>query len=219
MIAKEHEKQRALALREKGLSYSQIKAIISVSKSTLSLWLKDMPLSQSEINVLRAKSPQRIERFRNTMKAKRDVEEKVSFSQVSKEIGVLSKREILIAGLFLYWGEGTKAAPYTVAVTNTDPDVLRFFVHWLELLGVKKGNMRVVLHLYMDMDVKKEMRFWSTYLNIPKTQFRKPYIKKTRFCDITYKSGFGHGTCSVLYLDKKMYQYVRSGLKYIRMRA
>jgi hypothetical protein len=219
MISKEEERQKAIALRKKGFSYTQIREQLTVSKSTLSLWLKDFPLSKSRIDSLRGKNPQRIERFRNTMRMKRESEESEVFSKIKKEIGRLSERERLIAGLFLYWGEGTKAAPCTTAVTNTDPDALKFFVHWLGLFDIKVDQLKVVLHLYKDMDAKKETEFWSTYLDIPLSRFRKPYIKNTRLCDITYKSGFGHGTCSVLYLGKDLYLYVKSSLKYIRMRA
>ena len=219
MISKEIEKQKALKLRKLGHSYSQIKNSVSVSKSTLSLWLKEFPLSKSQIDLLRGKNPQRIERFRNTMKLKRDNEEQTVFLDVQEKLGLFSNRELLIAGLYLYWGEGTKTAPCTVAVTNTDPDVLKFFIRWLNLFNVDPSKLRAILHLYKDMDIQKETKFWSLYLKIPLSQFRKPYIKNTRFCDITYRSGFGHGTCSVLYLDKELYLFVKSGLKYIRMRA
>lgn len=219
MISKENDKKLALELRKKGYSYSAIKSKIKVSKSTLSLWLREFPLSKKEIDLLRGKNPKRIELFRNTMRLKREREEDEVFEKVKLEIGDFSERETLIAGLFLYWGEGTKAAPCTVAVTNTDPDVLRFFVRWLKLLGVSVSSLKVVLHLYRDMNVINEIHFWSDYLKIPIPQFRKPYIKKTRLYDINYRSGFKHGTCSVLYLKKDLYLYVRSCLKFIRMRA
>jgi hypothetical protein len=219
MISKEKDKQLVLSLRNKGLSYSQIKQKVKVSKSTLSLWLKDFPLSKKQIEILRDKNPVRIERFRNTMRMKKEKEEAAAFLKVKKEMKPFSNREKLIAGLFLYWGEGTKAAPCTVAMTNTDPDILKFFVSWLQMIGIKKEKMKVVLHLYSDMDVGKEVQFWSTYLKLPLSQFRKPYIKKTRLSNITYKSGFGHGTCSVLYLNKDLYLYVMSALKLLRMRA
>ena len=216
MISKEKEKQLALALRKKAYSYSQIRNKVTVSKSTLSLWLRDFPLSKAEIDSKRGKNPRRIERFRNTMSMKRDQEEELIFSKFQNDFGSFSEREKFIAGLFLYWGEGTKAAPYTVAMSNSDPDVLRFFIDWLLLLKVKKDKLRVVLHLYKDMDLKVETRFWSTYLKVPKFQFRKPYIKKSRLCDITYRSGFQHGTCNVLYLKKDLHLYVKAGLKFIR---
>ena len=219
MISKEKDKQLVLSLRKRGFSYSQIKKEVKVSKSTLSLWLKDLPLSRDRIQELRDRNPIRIERYRNTMKLKREIKEKESFNIVRKELKSFSRREKIIAGLYLYWGEGTKAAIGTTALTNTDPDMIKFFVKWLEILKVKKDKLRVVLHLYNDMNVIKEMKFWSDYINIPISQFRKPYIKNTRLCDITYKSGFGHGTCSVLYLNKDLYSYVKAGIKFLRLKV
>jgi len=218
-MAKEKEKQKVLLLRKKGYSYSQIRQETKVSKSTLSAWLQDFPLSKSRIRELRDRNPRRIERFRETMRLKREAEEDRKFILVEKELGKLSTRDRLIAGLFLYWGEGTKAAPCLTSLSNTDPDALKFFVHWLNAFGIKNDQLSVVLHLYKDMDHVKEIRFWSEYLNIPEHRFRKPYIKNTRICDITYRSGFGHGTCNVLYPGKDMYLYVRSALKFIRMHA
>jgi hypothetical protein len=217
-MAKNEEKQKALSLRKKGYSYNKIHKIVKVSKSTLSNWLKDFPLSRTQINTLRGNNPKRIEKFRNTMKTKREVEHQSEFTRVQKQLGKLTKREKLIAGLFLYWGEGTKAASYTTALTNTDPDMLVFFLEWLHALGVAKGDIRIVLHLYKDMNIVQEMNFWSNYLKIPLKQFRKPYIKNTRICDITYRSGFNHGTCSVVILDKKTWLFVKSALKVIRIR-
>ena len=65
-MARKIDKQKAIAMRKKGMSYSQIKDKIKVSKSTLSGWLSDMPLSEKRIRELRADSPIRIERYRNT---------------------------------------------------------------------------------------------------------------------------------------------------------
>ncbi len=219
MINKDLEKEKVLKLRQRGLSYSQIKKQVNVSKSTLSLWLSKFPLSKEQIVKLRDKNPQRIENYINTMRLKREKLDIESYDLISKDIGTMSKREKFLAGLYLYWGEGTKAAKGTVAVTNTDPDTLKFFVRWLNLFKINKKNLKVVLHLYVDMDVEKEMQFWSNYLRIPVTQFRKPYIKESRFSELSYKNGFGHGTCSVLYLDMELYRYIMAGLKYIRKHA
>ncbi len=215
-MAKNIEKKKALELRKKGYSYSQIRKEINVSKSTLSVWLADYPLSKSRIDELRGKSAKRIEKFRITMRKKRDATELESFKIVKKEFGQLSSREILIAGLFLYWGEGTKAASYTTALSNTDPDVMRFYMKWLNLLGVGNDQVVVRLHLYRGMNIDNEVEYWSDYLKIPIQCFRKPYIKKSKLSDITYLSGFKHGTCNILYYGKELYLYIKSGLKYMR---
>ena len=67
---KDHE--RAIILRKRGMRYSQIKKILKVSKSTLSTWLKDHPLSEERIRQLRDWSEQRIEKCRETKRKKKE---------------------------------------------------------------------------------------------------------------------------------------------------
>lgn len=202
-------------MRKQGMSYSQIKGKLRVSKSTLSEWLKDFPLSKKRIRELRDDNPIRIERYRNTMRMKKNARLEGVYKKVSKDIGNFSKRDLFLAGLFLYWGEGTKAQNSLVALTNTNPAVLKFFIDWLKLLGVKNKDLKVKLHLYSDMNIKENLDFWSKELKIPKNQFYKPYIKKTNSKDISYQKGFGKGTCSVIFGSRDLWEYVMMGLKYI----
>ncbi len=209
------DKNKAIQLRKKGMSYSQIKAKLSVSKSTLSGWLYNMPLSEKRIRELGAFSPTRIERCRNTKRRKKIARQDSVFEKVSKDIGKLSKRELFLAGLFLYWGEGGKTKYYTTILTNTNPCMVKFFLKWLENFGVDKKKLKVSLHLYSDMDISKQMKYWSKLLDISISQFRKPYIKKSKFTDITYRNGFGQGTCSLIYDNRDLSEYVLQGIKYI----
>jgi transcriptional regulator with XRE-family HTH domain len=214
-VARKLDKQKAIKLRQKGLSYSQIKERLNIGKGTLSEWLSGMPLSEKRIKELRDFSPQRIERYRNTMKKKKDTRLKEVYKKVSSDIGVFSKREIFLLGLFLYWGEGTKTANYSTQLTNTNPAMLKFFIKWLELLGVKKKDLKVKLHLYSDMNISESIIFWSKELKIPVNQFKKPYIKETKLKSITYKNGFGKGTCCVIFENRDLWEYIIMGLKYI----
>lgn len=215
-MAKIKQKQQALDMRKQGMSYSQIKNKIKVSKSSLSLWLRKYPLSRQRISELRGRNPARIERFRNTMSIKREKSFDEVFQKVKSEIGKLSQRDILIGGIFLYWGEGTKSSDYETSVSNTDPNALKFFIRWLSLFGISKTALRVTLHLYQDMDKDKELAYWSKELNLPASCFRKPYVKNSNLADISYKNGFGHGTCNVRYFNKEMWQYIRMALKHVR---
>ncbi|MCM2339062.1 MAG: helix-turn-helix domain-containing protein [Burkholderiales bacterium] len=214
-MARKKDKQKAIVMRQKGMSYSQIEEKIKVSKSTLSEWLRDMPLSEKRIRELRADSPIRIERYRNTMKAKKDTRLEEVYKKVSKDINKLSKRDLFLAGLFLYWGEGTKAQNSLVAITNTNPAMVKFFIKWLELFGIRSKDLKVKIHLYSDMDTKAGLDFWSKELKIPLSQFYKPYIKKTNLKSITYKNGFGKGTCSVILGSRDLWEYIMMALRYI----
>ena len=209
------ERQKALIMRKKGMSYSQIKEKLKVSKSTLSIWLQNFPLSEKHIRELRSDSPIRIEKYRNTMRKKKEARLKEVYKKVSKDIGGFSKRELFLAGLFLYWGEGTKASNSSTVLTNTNPAMLKFFIKWLELFNIKRKNLKIKLHLYSDMDIKKSIAFWSKELRIPVSQFKKPYIKKTKLKSITYKNGFGKGTCSVVFDNRDLWEYIIMAMRYI----
>ena len=211
-----HQKELAIKLRLKGMSYSQIKSKIKVSKSSLSIWLEKYPLSKERIKELRDWNPRRIESSRNTKLKKRIEMLKNVYRDMADEIGKLSERDLFIAGLFLYWGEGTKSARDIVAFTNTDPGMIRIFIKWLELMGVKKDQLKLKLHLYSDMDIKKESDYWSKILNISKDNFRKPYIKKSGSSSLSYKGLFGHGTCTVVYGNSVLHNKIIMSLKYLR---
>lgn len=215
-MALRKKKSEAIRMRKEGASYSQIKEKIKVSKSSLSLWLHNMPLPEKRLRELRDWNVVRIERFRDTMRRKRESRWKEVRKRAAKDIGTLSRKEMLIAGLFLYWGEGGKTMIASTSLSNTDPAMLCFFIHWLQTLGVPKGRLRVHVHLYADMDIKMELRYWSKVLDLPPTSFTKPYIKTSNRSGLSYKQKFTHGTCNVLYHNRDVSEYVLMALDYIR---
>ena len=201
-MARLKDREKALALRKQEMSYSQIKKILGVSKSTLSYWLRGYPLSKQSIKKLQRlgarRSEQAIEKYRETMRQKREDRLKQFYKKQRRSIFPLTKRESLLAGLFLYWGEGSKRRLTELAISNTDPSVIKFFITWLtKSLKIPKEKVKIQLHLYTDMDIKKEIQFWSKTLDMPFNQFTKPYIKKTSSLRINHKGGFGHGTCKI----------------------
>ncbi len=209
------DKLKAIAMRRKGLSYSAIRAKLVVSKSTLSYWLRDIPLSREQINELRAFSPKRIEKYRATMMKKRTERLRLAYKNVSDDVQKLSKREMFIAGLFLYWGEGGKTMPYTISLTNTDPRMIRFYMKWLQQLEVPRIKIKIRLHLYTDMNILEKKQFWSKVTGLPFTQFNVPYVKKSDSKRINYR-GHRHGTCTIVVNNRDVADYVLQGLTYIQ---
>lgn len=191
-------KRKVVELRKQGKSYSDILKIIKVSKSSLSLWLKDVPLTNDQKLGLVDRRKRAVETYRKTMKLKR-LRRNSSYyvNQINKWIP-LTDREVFIAGLFLYLGEGNKVSRNSIGITNTDPSVVKFALYWIiNSLEVPKDKIRVQLHLYNDMDIEKEINFWLTELKMDKSCLVKPYIKKSFRTSLDQK-GFGHGTCSLV---------------------
>lgn len=216
-MARYEEREKAIALRKTGMSYSQIKRKLGVSKSTLSGWLRDMPLRESRLRELQNRSQVRIEKTRETKaRKKRERREKV-YKQVSNDLEK-TKDKAFFAGFYLYWGEGTKTAEYTTSLTNSDPSIITCFVEWLGFLGVEKKLLKIKLHMYSDQNEKKLKRFWSEKTGIPIENFYKTYVKTTRSDRKTYKGMYSHGTCVVIYHNRDVYEYVLGGVRYLQQK-
>lgn len=191
-------REQVIKLRLQGQTYGQIRKQLGVSKSTLSDWLSKLPLTDEQLKILSQNKERSLElgreKFRKVFRNKRLNRLKQTLDNQIKELLPLSDKELFLAGVFLYWGEGAKKHGL-VSISNTDPRVVKFALYWMtDLLKIPKSKIRINLHLYKDMDIEDSIIFWSTILDIPKNQFRKPYIKKTNREGLTYKS-FGHGTC------------------------
>lgn len=215
-MAKIKEKDRAIKLRKAGWSYSQIKAAIGVSKGSLSLWLGDMPLSRNRMRELRDWNEKRIEKYRETRRIKREKMLAGVYKEEKSKILPLSKRDVFIGGLFLYWGEGGKTKMAELGFSNTNPAMCKFCVFWMvNELKFPKRKIKIRLHLYKDMSVATETKFWSKKLKISQKQFRSPYIKNSRLENLSYKRGYGHGTCNILVGNAILARKVLMGLKAI----
>jgi hypothetical protein len=213
-MAKYDLRQKALDLRKVGQSYTQIKQALGVSKSTLSLWLRGHPLSKERIRLLRDVSEVRIEKFRQTMSAKREQRFADACDVEKANLIPLSDRELYIAGLFLYWGEGLKDLRYSIALYNTNPQMIKFALYWYtKTLLIPRQKIKIKLHLYRDMDVEDQQRFWSKALSLPISQFANPYIKAVSKTGLNHKGGFGHGTCSLVVHDVLLKEKIMAGIK------
>jgi len=214
-MAKIKERRRVITLRKEGKTFSEIRKIVKVSKSTLSIWLKPYPLSYEQLLRVNKMKYRAIERFRETMREKRKKRLESYFKEIKHKLLPFSKKNLLIAGLFLYWGEGNKASSHTININNTDPSVLKFAKYWYaKALDIKEKNMKIYLHLYKDMNIIKEINYWSKQLHIPKSQFIKPYIKESKKSDLDQK-GFGHGTCALVVHNTVIKEKILMGIQCI----
>jgi len=196
-------REKAIQLRIKEeLSYSEIKKRLKVSKSTLSYWLREIPLSREKVLELRRKNWSKgeasREKFRITMREKRNQNAKFIYEKQVEKLKNLSKDALFVAGLMVYLGEGDKKNNYRIALANTDPFMIKFFVKWLvDFMNVQKIKLRAELHLYENMDVVKEKKFWKKELDFEDNQFYKTQIRKLLKNSFSYSESFRHGTCSI----------------------
>lgn len=170
-------KTKATILRKLGLSYGEIKREVNVSKSTLSLWLKNVPLTDKQKNRLYTKQISILERGPQSQKERRTREVVKIISDAEKEIKVpIADEAYKLFGVALYWAEGDKAKRF--AITNSDPALILFIVKWLnKVLKVSPRELSASLNLYPQQNENDIKNFWSRLTGIPLKNFEKSFIK------------------------------------------
>src|SRR3989344_2795922 len=215
-MARFEDRKRAIELRLAGQTYTAIKTQLKISKGTLSDWLKNIPLSPEQIQqISRNTVAHRVETYIKNTRAKRENIFKNYCSIQKQKLLPLNKRELLIAGLFLYLGEGSKSRRSLIQITNSDPSIIKFSLFWItQVLGIPRNKLRIQLHLYKDMSIENEINFWLKTTGLRKEQIIKPYIKKTTSLKINHPS-FGHGTCSLYTCNSVIKDEIMAGIKVI----
>ncbi|MFH1542538.1 MAG: helix-turn-helix domain-containing protein [bacterium] len=191
---KYREKQQAVKLREQGASYSDILSILSVSKGTLSKWLKSIPITNEQKKKLRGRAKSRYAGAKANQ-AKALNRQNIIFKEAKANVGELFKKSLFLVGLMLYWAEGTKNGS-TVAFTNSDPRMIKLMMCWFrEICVVPEEKFRILVFIHSLQVNDKWRHYWSGITGVSEDRFIKPYIKPS----ITKhrRNKLYNGTCAI----------------------
>jgi hypothetical protein len=180
--AKDDLHAKARELREQGLDYEEIAGALGVSKSSVSLWVRDMPrperLSYEEC---RKRSAEGSRLYWEAERPAREAQREAVRAAAAGAIGTLSKREVLIAGAIAYWCEGSKSKPHQlreqVVFINSDPGLIKFFLRFLRAAGVEPGQLRFRVHIHETADVSAAEQFWRDVTAADPAQFQRTTLK------------------------------------------
>ena len=155
-------------MRARNMTLPDIADALGVSKSSVSLWVRDVPFTPSK----RRTGPQR--RLHPARQAKLMQIATLDLSGV-RRIGTLDDESFLVAGVALYAGEGAKTDG-SVKFANTDPGMVRFFCAWLRrFFAVDETRLRVRVTLHEGLDLTAAEARWSQVTGSPLAQFGKAY--------------------------------------------
>jgi len=200
---KKTEKQQAIKLREKGYSLNDIAKQLNVSKSTASVWLSGVKISNNGILKLRHKTDFAREKSIKTNKQKK--QDLISGITKNNELflkTILKNSDIkkIICAL-LYWCEGSKSKNL-VGFTNSDPKMMKLFINSLRsAYNLDESKFRILLHIHEYHNDNKQKIFWSKVTGINLNQFHKSYRKS--HTGKNKKAGY-QGCASLRYYDYKI---------------
>lgn len=184
-MAKLKEKEKAIKLRKRGLSYNEILKEVPAAKSTLSLWLRSVALAKRQRQRLTEK--RLAAGLRGALKRKE--QRKILTEKIKKrarsEIKNITKRDLWMIGIVLYWGEGTKQKEHNVSqdvtLGNSDSRIIKIFLDWLlKICKISKKNInfRILLHETAKNRLPGIKKYWSKITGFPIDKFQKVTWKK-----------------------------------------
>lgn len=163
------EQQQARQLRRTGLPLAEVATRLGVSKSSVSLWVREVEF------IPLPRPPRGRRRDPNALQRRKRAEIDRLVGEGRARIGRLSEREFLVAGVALYAGEGAKRDG-AVKFANSDPRMIAFYCAWLRrFFEIDEKRLRVRLYLHAGLDLGASVAYWSELTSIPPSQFQKPY--------------------------------------------
>jgi len=174
-------------MRRNGASLRNISDRLNVSKSTASLWCRNIKLTQSQRQLLTLNQIKAGERGRmiGAQMNRRKKEAKIAFydKQGQEAIKNISDRDFFMLGLALYWGEGSKTDK--LSFVNSEPGMIKFMFSWFKK-NMKVSNNdfmpRIFINSIHKPRINDVINFWASFLELPKGQFGNPI-----FLDIKQK--------------------------------
>jgi len=88
---------------------------------------------------------------------------------------------LLMLGIGVYLGEGSKTDRGKIALSNTDPRIIQIFVKFLmDICEYPLSRIHAHIGIHSHLSIKKAERYWSTVSGIPLKQFSKTSLQASR---------------------------------------
>jgi len=186
-MAKSEKKIKARKLRQSGQSIKSIARELDVSQGSVSLWCRDIVLTTQQLYVLErnSKDPHYGKRLQNSLKQQSIRTEKTKRLNAEgvNEVGELSKRELLLVGIALYWAEGYKKDSQ-VGLGSSDPQMMQLYVKWLkDCFGytIRDLMFRVTVNESHEYRIDEIVDYWAGLFRVDKSIFQKSFYQKAKW--------------------------------------
>lgn len=192
MAYPDYIREKARQMRsERRMALTEIAERLAIPKTTVWHWIRDIeiprPAPRPFMTPKRAAARRRgNEAMRAKYKALRDAAYREGWDEFPDLIREPTFRDFLC----LYVAEGYKRNRNTVAIGNSDPNVLRVADHWIRRFSRRKILYSVQYHADQDPDYLR--RFWSLDLGFDPANFR--YQRKSNSSQLkkrTWRSKWG----------------------------
>jgi predicted transcriptional regulator len=169
---KREEQDKARILRTEGKSLNEIVKLLGVSKASVSLWVRDVKLTESQRAELTARgySVDAVEKRRENRIQNTRARHRVIMDSAKASVDSISTRELLLIGTALYWGEGGKTNQGAARIANTDPNVMRLMMRFFrEIYSVPEEKFRGHVHTFSHLNFIRPIQSQVRQVSAKKT--------------------------------------------------
>ena len=165
---------RAVFLRKKGHSIDEISKDLKISKSTASLWLKNIKICKAGLKRLEKTSNLGRKKGNDTNRQKRQnrwqkVADRVATFKENFSDYDIERCKILLA--MLYWGEGAKTGSRLTFI-NSDQGMIKVYLFLLrKSFVVKEERLKATIHIHSYHNQNKIINYWQKITKINRNNF------------------------------------------------
>jgi transcriptional regulator with XRE-family HTH domain len=166
--------------REEGMALNAIAALVGVSKSSVSRWVRDIELRPDQHAALRLLNPRYNAQLRGQGGRQRSARASRLAAQEHGREFARRGDPLHLEGCMLYWAEGAKARNAAVFV-NSDADMVELFLRFLrECYGVPDDRVAfsVNCHVGEGQDASEVTCWWLRRLGLPETCARAATVNR-----------------------------------------
>ena len=156
-------------MRARNMTLQDIATELGVAKSSVSLWVRDVPFTPSKRRTGPQNRPHPAHEAKLAQIAALNAEGERAHrhARATKRSSPLALRST----------QGKVPRPMvTLRFANTDPTMVRFFCAWLRrFFAIDETRLRVRVYLHEGLDLDAAEAHWSEVTGIPSAQFGKAY--------------------------------------------
>lgn len=201
------DKEKAIKFRKQGFSYNKISALLHIPKSTLSTWLKDLPLSPKvKTKMEKDGYKKKVERLVRRNKQQTILAQQRALlikEQAKKDVKKFMTDPLFISGIALYWAEGYKKGAYgsrwkSISFANSDPEMVAIMMKFFrKYLQIPESKFKFQIMAHENMNLPNTLKFWqsivqSSPLNFFTTSLSLSKSSKKRLNPNTLTNGTIH---------------------------
>lgn len=206
---KVQERELARKLRQEGMSLKNIAHKLNVAKSSVSLWVRDINLTQEQLDTLYSRGVQSaVSNIIVHYKNKR-------LEYQKKGIDLIGNRQFELLCM-IYWAEGDKSRN-DFGISNSDPNLLLYSYKLVKsFYDISDKTCTLTIHCYDNngISVHDIENYWLSFFDFDRQYLRKTqvnpiskYSKRKRMNTLIY------GTCKLRIHCTELVQMIYGGIQ------